>query len=78
MIVMKFGGTSVGDAARVRQAPNPSRLLSEFKPDGQRRVLAARVRGQDPGGAASRAAPEIGGDGAARRHVPDGRRGSHP
>ena len=33
------------DAARVRQDPNPSRLLSEFKPDGQRRVLAARVRG---------------------------------
>jgi ABC-type uncharacterized transport system involved in gliding motility auxiliary subunit len=34
------------DAERVRQTPNPARLLSEFKPDGQRLVLAARVRGQ--------------------------------
>jgi ABC-type uncharacterized transport system involved in gliding motility auxiliary subunit len=32
-------------AARVRQDPNPSQLLAEFQPDGQRRVLAARVRG---------------------------------
>ena len=34
------------DAERVRQNPNPTRLLSEFAPDGQRRTLAARVRGQ--------------------------------
>jgi ABC-type uncharacterized transport system involved in gliding motility auxiliary subunit len=34
------------DAARVRQDPNPARLLSEFTFDGQRRVLAARLRGQ--------------------------------
>ncbi len=34
------------DAERVRQNPNPIRLLSEFAPDGQRRTLAARVRGQ--------------------------------
>ena len=34
------------DAARVRQDPNPARLLSEYTQDGQRRVLAARLRGQ--------------------------------
>ncbi|HYI84046.1 MAG TPA: GldG family protein, partial [Acetobacteraceae bacterium] len=34
------------DAARVRQDPNPARLLSEYTSDGQRRVLAARLRGQ--------------------------------
>jgi ABC-type uncharacterized transport system involved in gliding motility auxiliary subunit len=34
------------DAQRVRQDPNPARLLADFKPDGQRRVMAARVRGQ--------------------------------
>ena len=34
------------DAARVRQDPNPARLLSEFAQDGQKRVLAARLRGQ--------------------------------
>ncbi len=33
-------------AERVRQSPNPARLLSEFTPDGQRRTMAARVRGQ--------------------------------
>jgi ABC-type uncharacterized transport system involved in gliding motility auxiliary subunit len=33
------------DAARVRQDPNPARLLSEFAFDGQRRVMAARLRG---------------------------------
>ncbi len=34
------------DAERVRQNPNPTRLLSEFSADGKRRVMAARVRGQ--------------------------------
>ena len=34
------------DAERVRQQPNPTRLLSEFTHDGQRRVMAARIRGQ--------------------------------
>ena len=34
------------DAARVRQDPNPARLLSEYAQDGQKRVLAARLRGQ--------------------------------
>jgi ABC-type uncharacterized transport system involved in gliding motility auxiliary subunit len=33
------------DAARVRQEPSPTRLLAEFQPDGQARVLVARVRG---------------------------------
>jgi ABC-type uncharacterized transport system involved in gliding motility auxiliary subunit len=33
------------DVARVRQAPDPARILSEFKPDGQRHILLARVRG---------------------------------
>ena len=33
------------DAARVREAPEPARILSEFKPDGQRHILLARVRG---------------------------------
>ncbi|HEV7265631.1 MAG TPA: Gldg family protein [Falsiroseomonas sp.] len=34
------------DATRVRQEPNPARLLAEFQPGGQEHVLAARVRGQ--------------------------------
>ncbi|MBY0336734.1 MAG: Gldg family protein [Acetobacteraceae bacterium] len=32
-------------AERVRQQPNPVRILADFRADGQRRVLAARVRG---------------------------------
>jgi ABC-type uncharacterized transport system involved in gliding motility auxiliary subunit len=31
--------------ARVAQDPNPTRLLADFRPDGQRRVLGARIRG---------------------------------
>ncbi|MBX9701472.1 MAG: GldG family protein, partial [Acetobacteraceae bacterium] len=31
--------------ARVAQDPNPARLLADFRPDGERRVLAARIRG---------------------------------
>ncbi|HEY4250893.1 MAG TPA: Gldg family protein [Roseomonas sp.] len=34
------------DAARVRTDPNPATLLAEFAPDGQRHVIAARIRGQ--------------------------------
>jgi len=34
------------DAERVRQQPNPTRLLSEFAPEGKPRVMAARLRGQ--------------------------------
>ncbi|MCR0981410.1 Gldg family protein [Roseomonas populi] len=37
--------SQIVDAARVRQAPDPARILSEFKPDGQRHILLARVRG---------------------------------
>ena len=33
------------DAAAVRQEPNPTRLLADFRPDGQSRVIIARVRG---------------------------------
>ncbi len=33
------------EAARVRQQPDPARILAEFKADGQRHVLLARVRG---------------------------------
>jgi ABC-type uncharacterized transport system involved in gliding motility auxiliary subunit len=36
------------DAARVQQAPDPTRILSEFKPDNGRHVLLARVRGVLP------------------------------
>lgn len=31
--------------ARVAQDPNPTRLLADFRPDGQRRVIGARIRG---------------------------------
>ncbi|WP_270935381.1 GldG family protein [Falsiroseomonas oryzae] len=34
------------DVARVRQEPNPARLLAEFRPDNQARVIVARIRGQ--------------------------------
>ena len=33
------------DSARVRDQPNPARLLADFAPDGQARVVVARVRG---------------------------------
>ena len=33
------------DAARVRQEPNPTRLLAEFHPGNQAHVIVARVRG---------------------------------
>jgi ABC-type uncharacterized transport system involved in gliding motility auxiliary subunit len=34
------------DAAKVRENPNPTQLLADFRPDGQARVLAARLRGE--------------------------------
>ncbi len=34
------------DAAKVRDNPNPTQLLADFRPDGQTRVLAARLRGE--------------------------------
>ena len=33
------------DASAVRQEPSPTRLLADFRPDGQSRVIIARVRG---------------------------------
>nr|WP_314072068.1 Gldg family protein [uncultured Roseococcus sp.] len=35
----------VVDAAKVRTDPSPTRLLADFRADGQRRVIAARIRG---------------------------------
>jgi ABC-type uncharacterized transport system involved in gliding motility auxiliary subunit len=34
------------DATKVRDNPNPTQLLADFRPDGQTRVLAARLRGE--------------------------------
>ena len=36
------------DARVVREQPNPSRILADFRPNGQTRVVAARVRGVLP------------------------------
>lgn len=38
----------LADAARVRRDPSPTRLLAEFRADGERRVIAARIRGDLP------------------------------
>lgn len=38
----------VVDAARVRTEPSPTRILAEFRADGERRVIAARIRGNLP------------------------------
>jgi ABC-type uncharacterized transport system involved in gliding motility auxiliary subunit len=38
--------TMVVDAARVRQEPNPVRLLADFRSGNERHVLAARLRGE--------------------------------
>lgn len=35
----------VVDAAKVRNEPSPTRLLADFRADGERRVIAARIRG---------------------------------
>lgn len=35
----------VVDAAKVRTDPQPTRILADFRADGQRRVIAARIRG---------------------------------
>lgn len=35
----------VVDAAKVRTEPSPTRILADFRADGQRRVIAARIRG---------------------------------
>ncbi len=36
------------NVARVQENPDPARILAEFRPDGVRRVIAARVRGDIP------------------------------
>lgn len=33
------------DAARVREQPNPTRILADFRADGRRHVIGARIRG---------------------------------
>jgi ABC-type uncharacterized transport system involved in gliding motility auxiliary subunit len=38
----------VVDAARVSQDPSPARLLADFRADGSRHVIAARLRGELP------------------------------
>ncbi|MGG5821722.1 Gldg family protein [Falsiroseomonas sp. HW251] len=38
--------TQVVDATRVRQEPNPARLLAEFRPETASHVIVARFRGQ--------------------------------
>jgi ABC-type uncharacterized transport system involved in gliding motility auxiliary subunit len=38
----------VVDAARVTQDPSPARLLADFRADGTRHVIAARLRGELP------------------------------
>ncbi|MFZ4409361.1 MAG: GldG family protein [Paracraurococcus sp.] len=38
--------TMLVDAARVRQEPNPVRLLADFRSGNERHVIAARVRGE--------------------------------
>ena len=38
--------SGTAEAARVRENPDPARLLADFRPDGQRRVVAARIRGE--------------------------------
>jgi len=38
----------VVDAARVRTEPSPTRILADFRADGERRVIAARIRGNLP------------------------------
>lgn len=35
-------------AADIRAYPNPAKILASFKPDGQTRVIAARIRGELP------------------------------
>ncbi|MDB5314993.1 MAG: transporter [Rhodospirillales bacterium] len=36
------------DAASIRREPNPAALLAGFRPDGERHVIAARIRGTLP------------------------------
>ncbi|MBR0679139.1 GldG family protein [Roseomonas eburnea] len=36
----------LANVGRVRENPDPARILAEFRPDGNRRVIAARIRGE--------------------------------
>lgn len=38
--------SSTAPVASVRENPDPARILAEFRPDGERRVIAARLRGE--------------------------------
>ncbi|WP_417515916.1 Gldg family protein [Minwuia sp.] len=44
-LVLSSPDSQLLDAAKFRTRPNPQALLAEFKPDDQRYVLAARLRG---------------------------------
>lgn len=44
-LLTSSGQSMLVDAARVRSEPSPTRLLAEFRADGERRVIAARIRG---------------------------------
>ena len=44
-LLTSSGQSMVVDAAKVRTDPSPTRILADFRADGQRRVIAARIRG---------------------------------
>jgi ABC-type uncharacterized transport system involved in gliding motility auxiliary subunit len=44
-LLTSSGQSMLVDAARVRTDPSPTRILAEFRADGERRVIAARIRG---------------------------------
>ncbi len=54
----------LADAARVREDPNPARLLADFRADGERRVLMARIRGTLPSAFPEGAPPPAEGEAA--------------
>ena len=54
---------------QVRAFPDPGRILGSFKPDGQRRVIAARVRGELASAFAGPPAPPADAPGAAKEKV---------
>jgi len=44
-LLKSSGQSMLVDAARVRSEPSPTRMLAEFRADGERHVIAARIRG---------------------------------
>lgn len=44
-LLSSSGQSEIIPAADIRGTPDPSKILSEFKTDGQHRVIAARIRG---------------------------------